>query len=120
LVLFVCLFCVLCFELTYVITSCFFSSYVLVLLFLIKEVIMVVAIGDGGGYNRNIHLSISCYNVASIKRQVFIIPHHLDLCMSCCVRCHRDVIDPSLRHALLLVVMMFLIMVLTLFCFLSL
>lgn len=88
--------------------------------FLIKEVIVVVGVGNGGGYNRNIHLSISCYNVASIKRQVFIIPHHLDLCVLCCVRCHCDVIDPSLRSALLLVVKMFLIMVLTLLCSLSL
>ncbi len=99
--------------------SLFLASSPLVFLFscfLINEVIVVVVVGDGNGYNHNIHLSISCYNVASIKRQVFIVPHHLDLCVLCCVHCHHDVIDPSFRFALLLVVMMFLIMVLTLLC----
>ncbi len=72
-----------------------------------------------------IRLSISCYNVASIKRQVFIVPHHLDVCVLCCVCCHRDVIDPSLRsilllnyHVMLLLVAIFYFMVLlvAMFC----
>jgi hypothetical protein len=38
--------------------------------FLIKEVIAIVVVGDGGGCNRNIHISVSYYNMASIKQQV--------------------------------------------------
>jgi hypothetical protein len=38
--------------------------------FLIKEVIVVVVVGDGNGCGRGIHLSISYYNVTSIKQQV--------------------------------------------------
>jgi len=36
--------------------------------FLIKEVIVIV--GDGGGCGHDIHLLVSCYNMASIKQQV--------------------------------------------------
>jgi hypothetical protein len=72
--------------------------------FLIKEVIVVVVVGDGSGCGRRrgIHLFISCYNVTSIKQQASF----------CCSSPSWCSWSKSSWHFALFLIMMFMILVL--------